>query len=130
VHLSRILGTGAALLLATTLTGCGGSPGDASADEFCAVWAADSGNTVDAAHDRAKALDDVGTPDDIDDAARSGFEVFVDQLGDVDEAQLRELDQVAADAAGLAEVYGIDEDDAADVLAFFAYANGACADAG
>ncbi|WGX96196.1 hypothetical protein [Nocardioides sp. L-11A] len=128
MDLSRILGTGAAaLLLATTLTGCGGSPGDASTEDFCAVWAGGSGNSVDAAHDRAAALDEVGTPDDIDGDARSGFEVFVEQLGEVDEAQLRELDQVAAEAASLAEVYGIDEDDAADVLAFFSYANRACA---
>ncbi|MDQ6524720.1 hypothetical protein RB608_13960 [Nocardioides sp. LHD-245] len=125
---SRILGTGAASLLAITLTGCGGSPGDASTEDFCAVWAGDSGNSVDAARDRAAALDEVGTPDDIGDDARSGFEVFVEQLGDVDEDQLRELDQVAADATGLAEVYGIDEDAAADILAFFTFANQACAD--
>ncbi|GAA1504319.1 hypothetical protein [Nocardioides humi] len=130
MHTSRIAGTAAGLLLAVALTGCGGSPGDASSEDFCAVWKADSGNDVDAVRDRAEDLDEVGTPGDIDDAARNGFEVFVEQLGEVDEAQLRELDQVAADASGLADVYGIDEDDAADVIAFFDYANGTCADAG
>jgi hypothetical protein len=78
-------------------------------------------------HARAKALEEVGTPGDIDDDARDGFEVFVEQLGSIDQEQLEQLDQAVADTAGLAEVYGIDEDDAADVVAFFDYVNKTCA---
>jgi hypothetical protein len=60
-------------------------------------------------------LEEVGTPDDIDGAAREGFEVFVEAL-----------DEAVADESSLAEIYGIDEDDAASILALFEYANTTC----
>lgn len=121
------LGIVTTLLLASALAACGGSPDAASTKDFCATWSADSGNDLAGVHARAKALEEVGTPDDIDDDARDGFEVFVKQLGSIDQDQLEQLDQAVADTASLADVYGIDEDDAADVVAFFDYVNQTCA---
>ncbi|MBM7518145.1 hypothetical protein [Nocardioides nitrophenolicus] len=128
MDVSRILGTGAVLLLGAALTGCGGPPGDASAHEFCATWQQDSGNGVEGARDRAAALEEVGTPAGLGDDARDGFEIFVEQLGSIDAEQLTQLDQVAADVTSLADVYGIDEDEAEDVLAFFDYVTATCAE--
>ena len=123
------LGIVTTLLLAPVLAACGGSPDAASTKDFCAAWSADSGNDLAGVHARAKALEEVGTPDDIDDDARDGFEVFVEQLGSIDQDQLEQLDQAVADTASLADVYGIDEDDAADVVAFFDYVNQTCTSA-
>ncbi|TQK73160.1 hypothetical protein [Nocardioides sp. SLBN-35] len=121
------LGIVTTLLLVPALAACGGSPDAASTKDFCTTWSADSGNDLAGVHARAKALEEVGAPGDIDDDARDGFEVFVEQLGSIDQEQLEQLDQAVADTAGLAEVYGIDEDDAADVVAFFDYVNKTCA---
>lgn len=47
---------------------------------------------------------------------------------DVDEDDIDAMDQAAADEAGLAETFGIEENEAADILAFFEYANTTCLD--
>ncbi|WP_157987807.1 hypothetical protein [Jiangella endophytica] len=80
-------------------------------------------------HASAERLEEVGTPEDVDDAARAGFEVFVDALSEVDRDDLESLEQAAADESSLAEIYGITEDEAADIMAFFEYANGTCSEA-
>lgn len=119
-----------AALAALSLAACGGgAPDDASTEEFCATWTDSRGNTLDEVRETAERLEGVGTPEDADGAARDGFEVFVEALGELDQDELEALDQVAADDASLAELYGISEDEAADVVAFFDYANGACVDA-
>jgi hypothetical protein len=116
----------AAVLAAVCLGACGGSPDDASAEDFCEVWTENRGGSVEDVHDAADRLEDVGTPEDIDDAARDGFVVFVDVLADVEEGDREAMDQAAADETGLAELYGIEEDQAADIMAFFEYANATC----
>ncbi|WP_418059379.1 hypothetical protein [Pimelobacter simplex] len=115
-----------AVALAAALAACGGAPDDASAEDFCAAWTEGSGGSADGLHDRAAALEDAGTPADVSTAARSGYEIFVEQAKPVDDADVAALDQAAATPAGLAEVYGISEDEAADVVAFFDYANTTC----
>jgi len=117
----------AAVLAALLLTGCGGSPDDASAEDFCEAWT-ENGNTVEEVHEAAETLEDVGTPEDIEDSARDGFEVFVDALADVDQDDIEAMDEAVADEGSLAEIYGIDEDEAADILALFEYANTTCHD--
>jgi hypothetical protein len=117
----------AAVLAALSLAACGGSPDDASAEDFCDVWTDDRGNTVEDVHEAAETLEDVGTPEDIEDAARDGFTVFVEVLADVDQDVIDAMEEVSAET-GLADLYGIDEDEAADVLAFFEYANSTCVD--
>lgn len=133
--LRRALSTAIAVALtALSLTACGGgAPDDASAEEFCTVWNVErTGNDddsqdeqVDAAHESAEQLDEVGTPEDIDDGARHGFEVFVDYLAGVDTDDLEQMDR-AADEDSLADAMGISEDDGTDVLAFFEYATVTC----
>ncbi len=118
-----------AVLAALSLAACGGAPDDAGAEEFCATWTDGRGGTVDEVHASAERLEEVGTPEDVDDAARAGFEVFVDALSEVDRDDLESLEQAAADESSLAEIYGITEDEAADIMAFFEYANGTCSEA-
>lgn len=116
-----------AVALAAALTACGGAPDDASVEDFCAAWAEGDGNSAAALHDRAAALEEAGTPEDISGRARAGYETFVEQLEQVDDADVAALDQAAATTAGLAEVYGISEDEAAGVVALFDYAGATCA---
>lgn len=128
MSLNRWVRTGSvAVLAALSLVACSGGPPDgASVEDFCDTWTDDRGGTVEEIHASAQRLAEVGTPKDVDDAARAGFEVLVDVLAEVDQEQVNALDQAVADAASLAEIYGISEDDAADIVTFFDYANGTC----
>jgi hypothetical protein len=127
--LNRSVKIGSAVVVAALLlTACGGAPDNASAEDFCAAWT-ENGNTVEEVHEAAETLEDVGTPEDIEDSARDGFEVFVDALNDVDQDDIEAMDEAVADESSLAEIYGIDEDEAADILALFEYANTTCHDA-
>jgi len=93
----------AATLLALSVSACGDdgdsnagdSPTDASQDDFCDAWTdafeklagageKPSEDDWEAFQDKVKDLGDVGTPDDIDDDARDGFETFVDIVVDSD----------------------------------------------
>lgn len=68
------------------LAGCGGSPDDASKADFCAaVDAVLDFDDFDEAHDAYQELNDVGTPKDIGDDAREGFEISVDAVLDADD---------------------------------------------
>lgn len=127
----RVRTASSTALVALVLVACSsGPPDDASVEDFCDTWTADRDGSTEEMHQAAERLDEVGTPDDIDDAPRAGFEVFVDAISDIDQEQLEQLDQAIADSASLAEIYGISEDEAADVVSFFDYANGTCTDAG
>ncbi|MEZ0577338.1 hypothetical protein [Nocardioides sp. MH1] len=90
---------GAAALLAFSLTACGGggsdAPDNASTDDYCDVvndqsFFEDLGDDpsnedfVDALKKYADKLKDVGTPDDISDDARKGFEIQLDAIDDLD----------------------------------------------
>lgn len=93
-----LAGAGAAVLLALSLTACGGgAPADASVADFCEVT---QGNTTDKAFGDAIAdedwdevadlikeqtdeVEEVGTPEDIPDDAREGFELQIDAAGDL-----------------------------------------------
>jgi len=68
------------------LIGCGGSPDDASKAEFCAaVDAVLDFDEFDEAQDAYNELKDVGTPKDIGDDARDGFEISVDAVLDAED---------------------------------------------
>ncbi len=94
-------------LLAVSLTACGGgssgAPEDASKDDFCEAYLAtpDLGDSFGDASAQEQAatltdaletyiddLKDVGTPEDIPDEARGGFEVSIDAAEDIDEDKL------------------------------------------
>ena len=79
---------GATVLLAFSLSACGGAPTDASEKEFCEVALDQPGDDVDAIHDWADKAEEVGTPEDIPDEARDGFELLVDTAKDIDEDDL------------------------------------------
>jgi hypothetical protein len=122
----------AAVLLALSLSACGGvdAPEDASQEAFCEAFnsQAEVGekesaeDQVDVAHDIGDKLEEVGTPDDISDDARKGFEEYVEALKDINEDDVKELSDASEDEA--AEALGIDKD---AFTAFFEYAFKTCA---
>ena len=116
---------GAAVLLAFSLSACGGAPDDASKDDFCDavnsdaltdVDISDSEAYLDALKKQADELEDVG-PEDISDDAREGFEVYIDAIKDVDADDLKNPDDLE-DA--------ISEDDQDKVGKFFEYQATTC----
>jgi hypothetical protein len=89
-----------------------GSPSDASLDDFCTSFnglfdrvlseevAGDQAATVRALKEWARDIEDVGTPADMPDDARHGFELFIEQARDIDEdATLAELEQFGEDVS-------------------------------
>ena len=112
----------AAAALTAGLTGCsddsgsGGSgggaaaPQDASVEEFCETFnglfdqvlsedvAGDQAAMVRALQEWAREIEEVGTPSDIPDDARRGFELFVEQAQEIDEdATLADLERLGED---------------------------------
>lgn len=83
----RLALVGASLVLFGGLTACGGSPDDASKDDFCDAMDkfSKTGDDFDKVQDAAEELGDTGTPEDIDDDARKGFEFIVDKVDDADD---------------------------------------------
>lgn len=110
------------MLVGLSVTACGGASSDADKDEFCDAWkntsqvALDSGD-FDKMKEAYEDAFDVGTPEDIGDDAREGFEVMKDQVDDVDsEDDLEDFDEP-------------DEDDAKKVTKFQEYLAEECGDA-
>ncbi|MGA8845565.1 MAG: hypothetical protein WB471_03005 [Nocardioides sp.] len=129
----RAAAASAPLLLALSLTACGGddatsAPDDASAEDFCSVFLEQSGE---AAADDAKAqldevreladnLGEVGTPAEFSAEAREGFEVFLDFVANLDEEAVDDFNN----AADPSDIFG--GDDAEKVAAFTTEAASAC----
>lgn len=113
-----------------------GAPDDANADDFCAVFTdvtadlsggGSADEQADAAHEVADTFIDVGTPEDMPDGARNGFEVFINFLDGVDAADIEAFEEAnPADNQAYADALGIDEAEVADVTEFFTYAATAC----
>lgn len=122
----RLAAVGAPVLLALSLSACGGGPGsdapkDASEEDFCKAFL-DSGPTSEAEATGAdlkkwaEKLADVGTPDSISDDQRKGFEVWVNEVSDLDsDKKVSDLDDV--------KVSKDDEENATD---FFTWAAETC----
>lgn len=120
---------GATVLLALSLSACGGAPTDASEKDFCEAYNSSADADVDpedaeaqaeALNDFAAELEEVGTPEDIPEDARKGFEVVVEAFGEISAGDLEDEDAQQS----LEEKYAEDED---DVNAFFEYAAETCA---
>ena len=123
----------ASLALVASLTACGGdsgggsgssAPDNASLDDFCQAFNglfdtvmaqatsgdADASAMITALKKWAADMEDVGTPSDMPDDARHGFELFVDQAKKLDEnATLQDLENLGED---------LSSDDQADGEAF------------
>lgn len=122
-----------AALLALSLTACGGAPTDASEEDFCDAF----GNVFEPLlsvsgdepteeqweefKDATSEFEDVGTPDDISDDEREGFEIYVEAVADADYDDVKDSEDD--------EFPGVDEDDNDKVEKFFSYATETCPDA-
>ena len=137
--IKRLAGTGgAAVLLALSLTACGGgasdAPDDASAKEFCEAYNASSDlgedasaeDQVEEAKDQADKIIDVGTPKDISDDEREGFEIFVDAIKDLDEDDVKKFSDAGSED-DFKDALGASDDDFKKVTAFLTYAAETCA---
>ena len=84
-----LLGAGV-VLMAGVLTGCGGdAPDNASEKDFCDAFQklGESGDDFDKSKDAFKDLEDTGTPDDMPDDARDGFELIIDIADEADSTE-------------------------------------------
>lgn len=102
------------VLVAGSTAGCGGgAPTDASTADFCGVFEdfyekvgelgadAENSDIVKALKETGEDLEEVGTPEDMPDDARAGFELTVETLSGLDEdaseADLEELEKEFTD---------------------------------
>lgn len=123
----------AALVAGVTLSACGasGAPTDASAKEFCTTYDSmfddldvtdledlpDEEEMAESLHAWADRMQEVGTPEDISDEAREGFELQVEQAGEID------ADDLKSDSS---ELEDLDEDEKKGIQAFNTYATETC----
>jgi hypothetical protein len=86
------MGAGLALM-AGMLTGCGGdsggsddAPQSASKEDFCKAFEAvgSAGDDFDKGKEKLQELKDTGTPEDIPDNAREGFDLLMDAVADAE----------------------------------------------
>ena len=112
------LAVAATALTMGTLSACGGdddeggssAPENASTEEFCEEFGSlfqdvlseglsgDTGALVTAMKEWAEDMQEVGTPEDMPDEAREGFEVFLDEARSLpDDATAEDLDQLGED---------------------------------
>ncbi len=128
---------GAAVLLALSLTACGGAPTDASEEDFCdavgktveVIGSVEGDEPTEEEWEKVQGayedLGDVGTPEDIGEDERNGFEVVVDAITglDYDEAKKSFGEEDGSD-----EIPGVSKDDEKDADRFFEYVGTTCQD--
>lgn len=99
-----VAAAGAAVLLALSLTACGGgAPADASKEDYCkavgdagseefgkAITDKDYDKAVDLIKESAEKIEEVGTPEDISDEEREGFEIQLDAVKGLSGDDLKE----------------------------------------
>jgi len=121
---TRLALSSAVLLVSAVTTACGGggsgAPADASEEEFCDAQSSlledllpgdmttpempSNEDMAQSVKDWGAEIEEVGTPEDIPDAARAGFEAIVEQAKGIDAAdfdteKLQELEMGGADAS-------------------------------
>ena len=137
---TRLTMSTAILLVGAVTTACGGSgggaPADASKDDFCKAQSSlftdldldltdpeaalpSEKSMADAMHSWADRMEKVGTPGNISDEAREGFEETVKAAGDISEADLKSPDLNALEN-------DMSEDAQKKVEAFTTYVNDTC----
>jgi hypothetical protein len=138
--IKRLAGTaGAGVLLAFSLTACGGgasdAPDDASKEDFCDAYNSSSDlgedasaeEQVEAAKDQADKIIDVGTPEDMSDDEREGFEIFTDAIKDVDEDDIDKFTEAGSEDE-FQDALGTSDDDFEKVTAFLTYTSTTCSE--
>ncbi|GAA3550527.1 hypothetical protein [Nocardioides daeguensis] len=132
-----LAGAGVAVLLGLSLTACGGYPTDASKKDFCGgvedvITSTSSVSGEEPTEAEWKKLQkaygdlgDIGTPKDISDAERNGFEVIVDTITDLD---YDEAKKSFGDNDGEDSIPGVSKNDEKDAEKFFTYSSKTCAD--
>ncbi len=130
----------AAVLLGFSLTACGGgasdAPDDASTEDFCKAYNqtsdldadASAEDQADEAKEQAEEIIDVGTPEDISDEEREGFEIFVDAIKDLDADDVEKFTGAESED-DFKDALGASDDDYKKITAFLTYASTACAEA-
>ncbi len=131
MHLKKTLASAGLLVaVSASLTACGGgsssdagadtagAPTDAATSDFCGTLEGTGSDAKPSAV--AASMSAVGTPSDIDDSARHGFEVLVGKM-----AQISSTNPSDSDIAKLAQDYKAA--DLTDVQAFIAYYVKECA---
>jgi len=106
------------VLVAGGAAACGGSPKDASTEDFCKAWTDASKDDNASGKDIADKVGDVGTPKDASDSERHGYEVFLklakkDDGDKTDDEMKKEMDDLS-------------DGDKKDVEAFFSYEAKTC----
>ncbi|MCD4532938.1 hypothetical protein LRP67_02430 [Nocardioides sp. cx-169] len=110
------------VLVGGTATACGGAPTDASKEDFCASFTkineSASGSAgeeptkddIKKVKDAVKDFEETGTPEDIPDDAREGFEIFTEAVADIDDdasaKDLDELDSISGDDEKKFDAFG------------------------
>ncbi|KRC53168.1 MULTISPECIES: hypothetical protein [unclassified Nocardioides] len=133
-----LVAASATVLLALSLSACGGAPTDASKDDYCkavnsfegnddlikAVTDEDWDKAADLVKDAVGEIEDVGTPEDIPDDAREGFEIQIDAAEGIsgDDFEKAMKDQEDPFEAGLSG------DEKKKVEAYNDYENETCSD--
>lgn len=124
----RIITVAALGLAGATLTACGSPPDDASREDYCDAVDGFSSALMtgkideDKIEDAIDEIEEVGTPDDISDDAREGFEISLDLMKDVDwgadeEDLMDELEEIEDD---------VEKDDEKKLEAYEEYESETC----
>lgn len=111
------------------------APEDASVDDFCTAFSqvdptdeeSSDAELVDGAKETATRLREVGTPADIGETERAGFEAYVDALTLIDTAQVKALRTATTQDQFFAAIR-LDPTESADVLAFATWASTTCSE--
>ena len=135
----RIAAVTAPVFLALSLTACGGgAPTDATEKEFCKAYIGDTAELTEQPSDKelleivqkqVEDLEEVGTPKGISDDEREGFEIYVDKLGDLNEDDVKKLNEAEGDEDKENDILGVSDDESKKAEKFSDYADDTCAEA-
>lgn len=132
-----VAAAGAAVLLALSLTACGGgAPADASKEDYCkavgdagseefgkAITDKDYDKAADLIKESAEKIEEVGTPEDISDEEREGFEIQLDAVKELNGDDLKKAFESEDE-----DFFEVSEDDKDKVEAYNKYENETCSD--
>lgn len=147
----RRAAAGLSVLLAVSLSACGSddssggggdepeaAPESASVEDFCAAYTGDPSDLpsdpspeeqVQSIQDAIEELADVGTPEDMPEEAKAGFDVYLEAAADLEPEDVQALEEAAQapdPKAASEEVLGFSEEEAAQVDALQQYGMETC----